>query len=158
MTSSYTLTKTNGTREFTLAELNALSFRLLSSGLSFQKSGDLVFYILDQHGRMLIQQLGPDWYPGQALYEAYTPPWSTSQPFNMEFVPKAGGSSVGSITDAFISLGFQEYNAISSLDAVHALPFSQAVPAQPRWKGVDNSNHETTLALTRNHNAYQTRH
>ena len=84
MAASYTLTKTGGTRTFTLQELNALSFRLLPSGLSFQKSGDLVYYILDQHGRMLIQELGPNFYPGQALFEAYTPSWSTSQPFNTE--------------------------------------------------------------------------
>ena len=55
MTSSYTLTKTSGTRTFTLSELNALSFRLLSSGLSFQKSGSS----MARFASVSIKRVGP---------------------------------------------------------------------------------------------------
>jgi hypothetical protein len=74
-----------------------------------------------------------------------------SEEFNLEFVPQTGGSQVLSLSQALVSLGFQSYNTISSIDTVHALVFNQPVPPLPRWKSVDNSSHETTLALTRNH-------
>ena len=68
-----TLQKTLGTREFTTEALNVLSFRLLSSGLSFQKEGDIVYQLLDQRGRLLISQVAPNFQVGQAIFELYVP-------------------------------------------------------------------------------------
>ena len=71
-----TLQKTLGTREFTTEALNTLSFRLLSSGLSFQKEGDIVYQLLDQRGRLLISQVAPNFQVGQAIFELYVPFYS----------------------------------------------------------------------------------
>ena len=94
-----TLQKTNGTREYQEAFLNQISFRLLTSDMSYQKEGDLVYYLLDSNGRLLIQQVAPDLALGQSLFEQFIPRWSANRPFHFAYYAKQGGSLVGGIAE-----------------------------------------------------------
>ena len=100
-----TLQKTNGTREYQDAFLNKISFRLLTSDMSYQKESDLVYYLLDSNGRLLIQQVAPDYAIGQSLFEQFIPRWSANRPFNLAYYAKQGGSLVGGIAEALSSVG-----------------------------------------------------
>ena len=153
-----TLQKTNGTREFQDAFLNQISFRLLTSDMSYQKEGDLVYYLLDSNGRLLIQQVAPDYAIGQSLFEQFIPRWSANRPFNLAYYAKQGVSLVGGIAEALSSVGAGSLNNIQSLDEAYALIHSRHIPSASRYFTIMEDASNTTLALTRNHKTFQDRH
>ena len=151
-----TLQKTNGTREFQDAFLNQISFRLLTSDMSYQKEGDLVYYLLDSNGRLLIQQVAPDYAIGQSLFEQLIPGWSANRPFNLAYYAKQEGSLVGGIAEALSSVGYG-LNNIQSLDEIYALIHSQHTPVASRYMTISEDNSNVSLNLTRKHQTFQDR-
>ena len=127
-----TLQKTLGTRLYTTEALNVLSFRLLSSGLSFQKEGDIVYQLLDQRGRLLISQVAPNFQVGQAIFELYVPFFSPEQPFQIAYTSRATGSLFGSLTDVLQDVGAAAIT-VNSLDDTHMLIFNTPIPGPSRY-------------------------
>ena len=152
-----TLQKANGTREFQDTFLNQISFRLLTSDMSYQKENDLVYYLLDSNGRLLTQQVAPQWSIGQSLFEQFIPRWSANRPFNLAYYAKQGGSLVGGIAEALSSVGAGSLSSLQSLDDVYALIHSQPIPSASRYFTIMDDSSNVSLNLTRNHKTFQDR-
>ena len=153
-----TLTKTIGTREFTLEALNTLSFRLLSSGLSYIKETDLVYQLLDQRGRLLISQIAPNFQVGQAIFEQYVPFYSPEHPFEIAYIGRSTGSVVGGLGDILQAVGASSLaDNLTSLDSCYMLLHASPIPGPSRYFTLSEDNSNLTLQLTRKHNTFQDR-
>ena len=151
-----TLQKTLGTREFTTEALNTLSFRLLASGLSFQRESDLVYQLLDQRGRLLISQIAPNFQVGQAIFELYVPFYSPSHPFEIAFTSRATGSLFGSLTDVLQDVGASGLT-VATLDNVHMLIHNTPVPGPSRYFTIMDEVNPINFSLTRTFKTFQDR-